>query len=105
MPNKQFSSDSLFPPVPASYRARMEDVLESLPANQTTIRPLSKKQLLILAAALIVLLLAGTAVAVGISQMQSVRDSAAQTVSVYHAIVEGSANAVQSEAGENAVPI
>ena len=104
MPNKQFSSDSLFPPVPASYRARMEDVLESLPANQTTIRPLSKKQLLILAAALIVLLLAGTAGAVGISQMQSVRDSAAQTVSVYHAIVEGSANAVQSEAGENAVP-
>ena len=45
MPNKQFSSDPLFPPVPASYRARMEDVLESLPANQTTIRPLSKKQL------------------------------------------------------------
>ena len=104
MSNKFYSSDSLFPPVPASYRARMEDVLESLPEQRVSLRPMSKKQILILAAALTLLLAAGTAVAVGVSVMQSVRDRAAQTVSSYQSIVMGESGAAAAVPGDEAVP-
>ena len=102
---KRFVSDELFPPVPASYYERMEDVLASLPEQHKTVGSLSRKQILILAAALLVLLAAGTALAVGISRMKEVKDSSQNVVSAYQAIVQNESSDLPVSGGpEEAVP-
>ena len=102
---KQFVSDELFPPVPAAYHERMEEVLASLPEERTVGLSLTRKQILILAAALLVLLAAGTALAVGISRMQEVRDSSQTVVSAYQAIVKNESSDIPvSDGTDVAVP-
>ncbi len=104
MQTEKTNSDTLFPPIPDSYHDRMERVLDALPAvshSRTTrpsIRPLSKKQLLILIAALIVLLTASTALAVGLSQMEQLREQAQQTVSEYQSLLDGTATEAPASA-------
>ena len=82
MQNKQNPFASVLPPVPESYRARMEDALMALPVKSprtvSTVR-FTKKQLIILIAALIALLTVGTAMAVGISRMEEVSGDAQKT--------------------------
>ena len=82
--NKQNTFESLLPPVPDSYRARMEETLAALPvetASRTvSVRSFTKKQMIILIAALVTLLTVGTAFAVGISRMQEMRDEAQKTI-------------------------
>ncbi len=57
--NNLSNLDSVLPPVPENYRARMEAALEALPVERSrtgSIRRFSKKQMIILVAALITLL-------------------------------------------------
>ncbi len=95
--NKQNTFESLLPPVPESYRARMEETLAALPvetASRTvSVRSFTKKQMIILIAALVTLLTVGTAFAVGISRMQEMRDEAQKTIADYESIVNGSGGA------------
>ena len=79
MQNKQRNNtyETLLPPVPESYRLRMEDTLATLPVENTRIVSVgrfTKKQLIILIAALITLLTVGTALAVGISGISEVNN-------------------------------
>ena len=66
--NKQNTFESLLPPVPESYRARMEETLAAPPvetASRTvSVRSFTKKQIIIFIAALVTLLTVGTAFAV-----------------------------------------
>ena len=98
--NKQNTFESLLPPVPESYRARMEETLAALPvetASRTvSVRSFTKKQMIILIAALVTLLTVGTAFAVGISRMQEMRDDAQNTIADYESIVNGSGNTVST---------
>ena len=83
---------SVLPQVPESYRARMEDTLAALPVDSVrpvTVRSFTKKQIIILVAALITLLTLGTALAVGISRMQEVRDSGLEKLENYTGIIYG----------------
>lgn len=79
MQNKERKNtyESLLPPVPESYRLRMEDTLAALPVDKartaSAVR-FTKKQLIILIAALITLLTVGTALAVGISGISEVKN-------------------------------
>ena len=94
MQNKQKNNTfaSVLPPVPESYRARMEDALAALPvdsARPVTTRGFTKKQIIILVAALITLLTLGTAAAVTISRMQEVRDRGLDQIENYTGMIYG----------------
>ena len=103
MQTEKSNFDILFPPVPNSYHDRMERMLDALPAasrsctTRPSIRPLSKKQLLILIAAMIVLLTASTALAVGLSRIEEMRENARQTVSGYQSVLDGTATEAPDE--------
>lgn len=93
------SFESLLPPVPESYRTRMENALLALPVDSVRAVPsrgFTKKQLIVLIAALITLLTVGTAFAIGISRMQEVRDDAQKTIANYQSIVNGSTDAAET---------
>lgn len=96
MQNKQNPFASVLPPVPESYRARMEDALMALPVESprtvSTVR-FTKKQLIILIAALIALLTVGTAMAVAISRMEEVSGDAQKTIAYYQSVVNGDSTA------------
>ena len=84
---------SVLPQVPESYRARMEDTLAALPVDSVrpvTVRGFTKKQIIILVAALITLLTLGTALAVTISRMQEVRDGGLDKINTYEKFVNDS---------------
>ena len=88
--------ETLLPPVPQSYRTRMEETLDALPVEKNrsvTIGRFTKKQFIILVAALITLLTVGTAFAIGISRMQEVRDDAQEMLAYYQSVVNGSGEA------------
>ena len=94
MQNKQRKNtyESLLPPVPESYRLRMEDALAALPVERprtVSIGRFTKKQLIILIAALITLLTVGTAMAVAISRMEEVRNGGLNQLENYTGIVYG----------------
>ena len=96
---KQNPFASVLPPVPEGYRTRMEDALAALPVD--SVKPavscrFSRKQMIILIAALITLLTVGTAFAVAISRMQEVRDDAQMTIANYQSIVNGSGDAAET---------
>lgn len=98
MQNKQKIKryETLLPPVPESYRLRMEDALAALPVEKTrtvSVGRFTKKQPIILIAALITLLTVGTAMAVAISRMGEVRDGAQTTLAYYQAVVNGDGTA------------
>ena len=107
MQNKQRKNtyESLLPPVPESYRLRMEDTLAALPVESprtVSIGRFTKKQLIILIAALITLLTVGTAMAVAISRMGEVRDGAQSTLAYYQSVVNGDGTA--ESVPDSAVP-
>lgn len=91
--NKQNTFESLLPPVPESYRARMEETLAALPvetASRTvSVRTFTKKQMIILIAALVTLLTVGTAFAISASRMQQVREGGLEQLENYTGIVYG----------------
>lgn len=90
MQNKEFTT--VLPSTPASYYTRMEDALLSLPVDRVrTARPrvFSKKQLIVLIAALVALLTVGTAVAVAISHMQELREGGLKQLETYTGLVYG----------------
>ena len=79
MQNKQNTNlyESLLPPVPENYRARMEAALDALPVK--TARPasalrISKKQVIILVAALITLLTVSVTFAAAITRNQTFKE-------------------------------
>lgn len=83
---------SLLPPVPESYRTRMEDVLAALPVESTrtvSVGRFTKKQLIVLIAALITLLTVGTTMAVAISRMGEIRDEGLEKIDTLSGIVYG----------------
>lgn len=92
----KLNSDILFPPVPESYRTRMEAVLASLPTEQRVSRGLSKKQSWILAAALAVLLIASVAVAAGLSRLEAMKEASLAAAEELTRAVQG--EPVQTEA-------
>ena len=106
MQNKRKNTyESLLPPVPESYRLRMEDTLAALPVESprtVSIGRFTKKQLIILIAALITLLTVGTAMAVAISRMGEVRDGAQSTLAYYQSVVNGDGTA--ESVPDSAVP-
>lgn len=86
--------ESVLPPVPEGYRTRMEDALAALPVEKpytVSVSRFTKKQIIILVAALITLLTVGTALAVGISRMQEVRDSGLEKLENYTGVIYGTA--------------
>lgn len=86
------SFESFLPPVPESYRARMEAALDALPVESTrtvSVRSFTKKQIIILVAALITLLTIGTALAVSVSRMREVRDGGIDQINDYTGFVYG----------------
>ncbi len=93
--------DTIFPPAPDSYYDRMEAVLDALPATQSKAKPptrrrtvpsggFTKKQLIALSVAVVVLLTASTALAVGISIMQRMRDKGLERLDAYTSFVQES---------------
>lgn len=97
--------EKLLPPVPESYRTRMEDALAALPVESErtiTVSRFTKKQIIILIAALITLLTVGTAMAVAISRMEEVRGDAQKTIAYYQSIING--DGMDETLLNNAVP-
>ena len=95
MQNKHKKIDTILPQVPESYRARMEAALDALPIESgrtASVRSFTKKQIIILVAALITLLTVGTAFAIGISRMQEMRDGGINQINDYSGFVYGTAD-------------
>ncbi len=91
MQKTDVSSDMLFPNPPASYYARMEATLDALPVRRRsfTTGRISRRQFIILIAALSVMLIAGTALAVGLTRMQAMRESGLHKIDTYTGMVKG----------------
>ena len=90
--NSKTYLDSVIPQVPDSYYKRMEAALDALPiesARTVSVHTFTKKQIIILVAALITLLTIGTAFAIGISRMQEMRDGGLNQLDQYSGFVYG----------------
>gem|GEM_PF-2206629 len=93
--------DTIFPPAPDSYYDRMEAVLAGLPEKKSNAKAptrrrtvpsggFTQKQMIALSVAVVVLLAASTALAVGISIMQRMRDKGLERLDAYTSMVQDS---------------
>lgn len=97
IPNNPFPEASVLPPIPENYYKRMHAVLDALPVESRSLRVPIKRRTVILIAALIALLTIGTALAVSISLIQSMRDRTNEVISDYQGILNGNGSDVASE--------